>query len=98
MLAAVLGEVSMLITSDSGPIHVAFAAGTPTIGLYGHSTPDRWGAHWDRANHIALCGGNADLTREEAHGLAADYLMSHISPEQVYEEVRKFFERTVLQG
>jgi ADP-heptose:LPS heptosyltransferase/glycosyltransferase involved in cell wall biosynthesis len=91
-LAAVLAESSLLITADSGPKHVAFATGTPTIALYGHSAPDRWGALWDRPKHAALAGGNADLTPEEAHGLPVDYLMSRILPEHVYDKIRCFFE------
>ncbi len=93
MLAAVLSECTLLVTADSGPKHVAFATGTPTVSLYGHSTPERWGPYWDKQKHLALRGGNADLTAEEAHGLAEDYLMARISPERVYQAIRDMFER-----
>jgi len=97
MLAAVLAEVSVLVTADSGPKHVAFATGTPTASLYGHSTPERWGPLWDRHKHASLRGGNADLTAEECHGLPADYLLSRISPERVYEAIRALFESGSLR-
>lgn len=93
MLAAVLAESTLLVTADSGPKHVAFAVGTPTVSLYGHSTPERWGALWEGHKHVALCGGNADLTPEETDGLPVDYLLSRISPERVYNTVRALFER-----
>jgi len=93
MLAAVLAEVSVLVTADSGPKHIAFATGTPTVSLYGHSTPERWGALWEKQKHVALRGGNADLTAEETHGLPADYLLSCISPDCVYDTLRALFER-----
>jgi len=96
MLAAVLAESSLLVTADSGPKHVAFAVGTPTISLCGHSTPERWGPLWEKQKHLALRGGNADLTAEEAHGLPVDYLMSRIPPERVYEAIRLLFERGVV--
>jgi len=93
MLGAVLAEVSVLVTADSGPKHVAFATGTPTVALYGHSTPERWGPHWEHHKHVALRGGNADLTPEEAHGLPVDYLLSRIYPDSVYDAVRDVFAR-----
>jgi ADP-heptose:LPS heptosyltransferase/GT2 family glycosyltransferase len=98
MLAAVLSEVSLLVTADSGPKHVAFAVDTPTVTLYGHSTPERWGPHWDKEKHVALRGGNADLTAEEAHGLPEDYLLSCISPESVYDTIRALFEGGLIHG
>lgn len=97
LLAAVLKEVSVLVSGDSGPCHVAFAVGTPTVVLYGHSEPERWGAYWEREKHIALRGGNPDLTPEEAHGLPVDYLMSRISPDHVYEAVRAQFARNATK-
>jgi len=96
MLAAVLSEVSLLVTADSGPKHVAFAVGTPTVALYGHSTPERWGPLWDRHRHVALRGGNADLTPGETDGLPSDYLMSRISPERVYSAIRGMFEKGLV--
>jgi len=98
MLAAVLAEVSILVTADSGPKHVAFATGTPTVTLYGHSTPERWGPIWDKHKHVALRGGNADLTAEETHGLPTDYLLSCISVHWVYEAIRSLFESGVVPG
>ncbi|KPL09103.1 hypothetical protein AMJ85_07215 [candidate division BRC1 bacterium SM23_51] len=97
MLAAVLAEVSLLATADSGPKHVAFAVGTPTVSLYGHSTPERWGPFWEKQKHVALRGGNADLTAEETHGLPEDYLISRISPERVYDAIRALFESGLIR-
>jgi len=93
MLAAVLGEVSLLVTADSGPKHVAFAVGTPTVSLYGHSAPERWGPLWDKGKHVALRGGNVDLTAEETAGLPVNYLLSRISPDRVYDTIRALFEK-----
>lgn len=42
-LASILFRCSMFIGNDSGPMHLAAAVGTHTIGLYGPSDPERFG-------------------------------------------------------
>lgn len=39
-LAAILSQVRVLVTADSGPIHLANALGTPVIGLFGPTRPE----------------------------------------------------------
>jgi len=46
-LAALLSRASLLVSNDSGPVHIAVAAGTPVIAIFGRSdpglSPKRWG-------------------------------------------------------
>jgi ADP-heptose:LPS heptosyltransferase len=42
-LAALLEKLDLLITPDTGPMHLAAAVGTPTVALFGPSDPARWG-------------------------------------------------------
>ena len=44
-LLALLGRASVLISPDSGPVHMATAMGTPVIGLYAATNPDRAGPY-----------------------------------------------------
>lgn len=39
LLAAVLDECKLLITNDTGPMHVAAAVGTPTVAIFGSTSP-----------------------------------------------------------
>ena len=39
ILAAMLAHCKILITNDTGPMHVAAAAGTPTVALFGSTSP-----------------------------------------------------------
>ncbi|MEP6474779.1 MAG: glycosyltransferase family 9 protein [Gemmatimonadota bacterium] len=43
VLAAGLAECRMLVTNDSGPMHLAAAVGTPTISLWGAGNPAETG-------------------------------------------------------
>ena len=40
--AALLKKCRLLIANDSGPLHLGAAIGTPTIGLFGPTTPDQF--------------------------------------------------------
>ncbi|MEL7538476.1 MAG: glycosyltransferase family 9 protein [Pseudomonadota bacterium] len=50
-LLAVIAEADAVIAPDSGPVHMAVATGTPAIGLYATSNPDRTGPYRGR-EHI----------------------------------------------
>jgi ADP-heptose:LPS heptosyltransferase len=42
-LAAMLARLSLFITPDTGPMHLAAVLGTPVVGVFGPSSPERWG-------------------------------------------------------
>jgi lipopolysaccharide heptosyltransferase I len=42
-LAALLAEVDLMVTVDSGPMHMAAAVGTPLVALFGPTDPARTG-------------------------------------------------------
>lgn len=47
--AAILSQAQKIIANDSGPMHIAAAVGTDTLGIFGVSNPKRtapWGAHY----------------------------------------------------
>ncbi len=44
-LLALLARATVLVSPDSGPVHMATAAGTPVIGLYATTNPDRAGPY-----------------------------------------------------
>lgn len=75
-----------LLTTDSGPKHLAFVMNTPTITIY----PDhaiKWGAYWNDGRHIALVSPCEDLTPEESLGLPVNHSMKMLSPQKVFDSV-----------
>jgi heptosyltransferase-3 len=42
-LAAVLQRLQLVLSVDTGPMHLAAAVGTPVVGVFGPSDPSRWG-------------------------------------------------------
>ncbi len=51
--AALIGQLDLLITNDTGAAHLAAAMGTPSITLYGQTRPDNWAAP-DRERHRVI--------------------------------------------
>lgn len=51
-LAALARRARLFVGSDTGPLHLAVAVGTPCVGLYGPMPPDRNGPYGPQ--HIAL--------------------------------------------
>ena len=66
-LAACLSRARVLVSNDSGPVHVAAAVGTPTVVLFGTidpaAGPRRWGPWGD--GHTVLCRPTVEQTTAE---------------------------------
>jgi ADP-heptose:LPS heptosyltransferase len=54
-LAALLKRCSIVVSNDSGPMHIAAAVGTPVLGIYGPTNPLLQGPY----------GGNHEVVRRE---------------------------------
>jgi lipopolysaccharide heptosyltransferase II len=53
-LAALYKRAQVVLGPDSGPLHIAAAAGTPTVTLYGPADPVEFGPWGNPKQHIAL--------------------------------------------
>jgi lipopolysaccharide heptosyltransferase I len=51
-LASILRRARMFVGSDTGPMHIAAAGGTPCVGLYGTTRPEVSGAYGPQHVHI----------------------------------------------
>jgi lipopolysaccharide heptosyltransferase I len=88
-LAALLGQAALVLSCDSGPLHLAVAMGTPVIGLYGPSDPGRTGPY-GQANWV-LSGWGGSRCRSCRRWCGDPYTpcMRSISPEMVFDKIEK---------
>jgi len=56
-LAALYKQAAVLLTTDSGPMHLAAAVGTPVVALFGPTSPERTGPHGE--GHAVIRSGLA---------------------------------------
>lgn len=91
-LYALLGKAMFVLGPDTGPVHMANAAGTPVIGLYAHSNPARTGPYNYQdlvasvyEYHLELQTGKAIHEARWGERVQGSDLMEDISVEQVYE-------------
>jgi ADP-heptose:LPS heptosyltransferase len=52
VFAGLLEQLSLFVTGDTGPMHLAAALGTPVVALFGPSDPARYGPLTDRARVV----------------------------------------------
>ncbi|MFB3738025.1 MAG: glycosyltransferase family 9 protein [Candidatus Velamenicoccus archaeovorus] len=57
-LAALVGAADLMVCGDTGVAHLATAVGTPSVVLFGPTSPERWGPPADRPAHRALWRGS----------------------------------------
>jgi len=55
-LAALLSRLTLLVSNDSGPLHLAAAMGTRVAGIYGPTRPDLQGP-WGEGHEIVMKNG-----------------------------------------
>ena len=51
-LGALIESCDLYLTCDSGPMHIAAAVGTPTVALFGPTSPTRHGPYGE--NHEVI--------------------------------------------
>jgi ADP-heptose:LPS heptosyltransferase len=82
-LAAVVAAAGRLVCNDTGVAHLATALGTPSVILFGPTSPAQWGPP-PVARHRVLWAGRTG----DPHGDRCDPGLRAITPEQVVVELR----------
>jgi ADP-heptose:LPS heptosyltransferase len=78
-LSAVLESLDLLVTGDTGPMHLAAAVDTPVVALFGPSNPARYGPQASRQRVVRIdlpCApcGQVRLPPERCRGHVPDCL------------------------
>lgn len=86
-LAALIHRADLVLTGDTGTLHMAIALQTPTISLWGASTPEQYGPI-DQTNHIVIRSTHSCLACHKTKcAKGTDECMKAIPVETVAEKV-----------
>lgn len=85
-LGAVLGECALLISGDSGPMHLAVAVGTPVVALFGATNPARHGPYGAR-NIIVSKTAVGEALKRRPTDTEGETAMRAIAPAEVQAAV-----------
>ena len=83
-MAAILRRASLMISADTGPLHLAAALGVPCVGLFGPTDPARVGPYG--TGHVVV---RAVEYRGRHPRRAPESLMQAITPEMVCDACTK---------
>ncbi len=86
--AALLARCACLVSSDTGPLHLATAVHTPVVGLYGSTDPQRTGP-LGRSNQVIIKDMSCVPCEEKHCPSGTRACMEAITVEEVFEAVRK---------
>ncbi len=85
-LAAIASEVDVFLSNDTGPLHLAAAAGPRVVGVYTCTSPGRTGPYGPRAIAVRSCVHCAPSYRKTCPDLIC---MTELTPERVWRAVAR---------
>ena len=92
-LAAAMRRCSLIITNDSGPMHVAISQKVPIVAMYGPSSPKLYGPYTKDATIVTAvppCMGCASGMKHKCNDMQC---MTRLTVEQVVEAAEKMLLR-----
>jgi len=95
-LAALLESADLLVTNDTGPMHLAAAVGTRTLAIFGSTSPTwtrPWGAGHVVVDHPVPCAPCFRRTCRIGYGC-----LTGIAPERVADEARAILRRAEVRA
>ena len=93
-LAAAMRRCSLIITNDSGPMHVAISQKVPIVAMYGPSHPDLYGPYTDNAvivTAVPPCKGCAAGMKHKCDDMQC---MTRLTVEQVLAAAETMLAKT----
>jgi len=96
MLGALLKKAVLLISNDSGPVHIAVSVSTPVVSIFGRYEPGLGPKRWHplgKNSHVVA----KDVSRIPVEGRKFTYI-NEIAVEDVYQAAMDLFKHSVSKN
>ncbi|MBI4000663.1 MAG: glycosyltransferase family 9 protein [Nitrospira defluvii] len=97
LLPCLLRQAAVLVTNDSGPMHIATAVGTPVVALFGPTDPRRTGPYGRGhlvLSHAVEC---SPCFRRDCARAARLECLTAVGPDQVVRAVQQQLDQSLKQ-
>jgi lipopolysaccharide heptosyltransferase II len=102
--ALIVGNCDLFIGNDSGVMHLAAAMGTPTLGLFGATTPRHWAPVGPRTAYVCETHLPCSPCINTYRGISPDHCtyveqsrcMKDITVERAFAEVQRLVQRKLV--
>jgi len=88
-----LAGCRVIVSPDTGPLHIAVAMNTPVVGLYGYSNPKRCGPYKKFRDLLIDRYNDSDKENERISRQTKPGRMSWIKAEEVIEKIETGLEK-----
>lgn len=94
--AAFLKRANVMVSNDTGPMHLAAAMGTPTMGLFGPNLPQRFGPYPPSKNKALYKGDGKAYINVHLGEFAPcpPDLVNRITPQEVFAAVAELLQNS----
>jgi len=83
---------NLMVTNDTGPMHVAAALGKPLVALFGPTEPRRTGPYGHLGNVLRLDLPCSPCLKSHCHYEKPNECLNALSPATIFEFTRKKFQ------
>src|SRR4030095_5347311 len=80
-LAVLVRDAALVVSGDTGPLHIAAAMGTPLIGLYGPTWPERNGPR--NPDDVVISRANVSVCHHKRQCLRGAPCINEITLQEV---------------
>ena len=96
--AALINECQLLITGDTGALHMAEALDVPSIGIFGPTDPAIWGSLSDTSLSLVASGVDCLGCRKRTCPRGDHLCMAALAPETVERAIRRLLKMETMEA
>ena len=92
-LPAILNDLDLIVTNDTGTLHLSIAMRKETVSIFGPTNPCEFGPYQDLEKHKVLTVGNSKFVKDRSEDYKKLNKINGISTDMVYKVIEEWMEK-----